>query len=105
MIKKPTKTHRICFHLFHINAVPTRVNILHRVWVNEPGEIPFKERSNHCYFTRYGRGNGGEYSLVTRGFIRITGKTRTGRLLYALTAKGMRCAKAYETWLLAQDVE
>ena len=102
MIKKPTKTHQICLALLDL-APATRVEILHRVWVDGPSKIPFKERSNHCYFTRYARPphRGGEYSLVVRGFIKISGKTDSGRFLYALTPKGRRVAKAYSACLNA----
>jgi len=108
MIKNNTKTHHICSFLLSVHPQPcTRLEILRAVHRDGPSTIPFKETSNHCYFTRYGHGNGGEYSLVTRGFIKVVGKTmrhrgKGGRLLYALTPKGRRYAKAFDVWLATQ---
>ena len=109
MIKKPanSKTHQICAVMKNSPIPLTRVEILYIVHRDGHSTIPFKGTSNHCYFTRYGRGNGGKYSLVTRGLIRIVGRSAhvwetRGRLLYALTPKGCRYARAFNDWLNAQ---
>lgn len=97
----PSKTELICYVLKNIR-VGTRVDILRRVYALKPGRYDghptiFKVRSNNCYFTQFGRGNGGHMSLVKRGIIQIAGK-RARRYVYELTPLGQRYANDYDTW-------
>ena len=94
MINHSSKTHAICFHMALLARPATRETILREVYLNRYNAIPFKKTSNHCYFARFGNGNGGEYSLIQRGYIRIACK-HDRRLYYVLTPKGRKAAKLY----------
>jgi len=85
-----SKSELICMVLAHCGPL-TRVEILRRVYAlsHGPRTRTFKRRSNHCYFTRYGRGNGGYISVVKRGLVEIVGK-QGNTLVYGLTDFGRR---------------
>ena len=54
--------------------------------------------SNTCYFRRIHAGRGGRddasYSVIINGLVRVAGKTKTGRLTYALTDEGRAFAQS-----------
>lgn len=95
------KTHLICHVLQRAGVPMTRVDILRQVYaIDHMDHVPFQERSNHCYFSKYGHGNGGYISLVFRGY--LTEGPKLGRTsTYILTRKGVQAAKECQAFLTA----
>mgnify|MGYP000078271068 FL=1 len=92
--KKTSKTYAICAVLYEANFPLTRVEILRRAhaYLEERGVklAPFRETSNHCYFSPRGLGNGGQISVVYRGLVRREKHLAGHAYVYKLTDAGAR---------------
>ena len=96
-MKKFSKTGYFCYLLAKKGPL-TRDELTRGAWVMDGAKIPYKETSNHCYFTPTGGGNGGYVSLVHRGIITKVG-TRGRKYVYDLTPLGEEIA-----WKVAYSI-
>jgi len=106
-MKRPTKTHLICYVLDQVNIPMTREDILRRVYILQPGKVNFRATSNKSYFDpcngpHRSWGMPGhrcmDISLVVKKLIKKSGRNSKRFMLYALTPKGKKLADEYFAW-------
>ena len=96
------KTSLICVVLRSAGVPLCRTDILFRTYLLKHNkDVTYQPRSNNCYFSPTGWGNGGSMSVVHRGYIEKVPGTK-GKNLYRLTEKGHK--RAHEFWV-AMGVE
>lgn len=96
MMKRPTKTHVICYVLKQAARPMTRLELMRVVHLLQGRGTPFRPGSNTDYFKpnrRYDEWMGPH----ARGLIRIAGQQRRF-LTYELTETGAQHAREYEEW-------
>lgn len=101
VMKKPTKSHFICYVMLCEGAPMLRIDIMRRVHVLEGSELVFKPTSNGCYFLTEGcstmYNKEAAASLIRRGLIVQSGKVGR-RITYSLTPAGKAHAEEYIAW-------
>jgi hypothetical protein len=100
VMKKPSKSHYICYVLMCAGVPMKRVDIMRRVHLMSGSALAFKPTSNGCYFLTEACSSGHEAaaaSLVRRGLIVKSGRVKR-YITYALTPAGEMHAKEYIIW-------